>query len=156
MALAALYALRIVAGAAAADVPLSFWLLLFSVFLFLSLAIVKRYAELDALRRRGQLQAAGRDYAVDDLPMMESVGISAGYVSVLVLALYVNSPATLQMYRRPQALWPLCLLLLYWITRMWMKTHRGKMHDDPLVFAMRDRVSLATGLLAAIIVGLAI
>ena len=156
LALAALYALRIGAGAAAAGVPLSFWLLLFSVFLFLSLAIVKRYAELDALRRRGQLQAAGRDYDVDDLPMMESVGISAGYVSVLVLALYVNSPATLLMYRRPEALWPLCLLLLYWITRMWMKTHRGKMHDDPLVFAMRDRVSLATGLLAALIVGLAI
>lgn len=156
IALAGLYTLRIIAGAAAVSVPLSFWLLLFSVFLFLSLAIVKRYAELDALRRRGQLQAAGRDYDVNDLPMLESVGISAGYLSVLVLALYINSPATLRLYRHPQTLWPLCVLLLYWITRTWMKTHRGKMHDDPVIFAMRDRVSLATGLLAAVVVGLAV
>ena len=156
IALAGLYTLRIVAGAAAVHVPLSFWLLLFSVFLFLSLAIVKRYAELDALRRRGQLQAAGRDYDVSDLPMLESVGISAGYVSVLVLALYFNSPATMPLYRRPEALWPLCVLLLYWITRIWMKAHRGRIHDDPVVFAMRDRVSLATGLIAALIVGLAL
>lgn len=155
-ALAGLYTLRIIAGAAAAGVPLSFWLLLFSVFLFLSLAIVKRYAELDTLRRRGRLQAAGRDYDVSDLPLLESVGISAGYISVLVLALYVNSPATLPLYGRPEALWPLCALLLYWITRIWMKTHRGKMHEDPVVFAMRDRVSLATGLLAALIVALAV
>jgi 4-hydroxybenzoate polyprenyltransferase len=111
---------------------------------------------LDALRRRGRLHAAGRDYDIEDLPMMESVGISAGYLSVLILALYINSPSTLQMYRHPQALWPLCLLMLYWVTRTWMKTHRGKMHDDPVVFAMRDRVSLATGLLAALIIGIAI
>lgn len=156
IALAGLYALRIVAGATAVGVPLSFWLLLFSVFLFLSLAMVKRYAELDSLRRRGQLQAAGRDYDVDDLPMLESVGISAGYVSVLVLALYVNSPGTLLLYRRPEVLWGLCVVLLYWITRIWMKTHRGKMHDDPVVFAMRDRVSLATGLLAACVIGFAV
>jgi 4-hydroxybenzoate polyprenyltransferase len=156
IALAALYTLRIIAGAAATGVPLSFWLLLFSVFLFLSLAVVKRYAELDALRRRGRLHAAGRDYDIEDLPMMESVGISAGYLSVLILALYINSPSTSQMYRHPQALWPLCLLMLYWVTRTWMKTHRGKMHDDPVVFAMRDRVSLATGLMAALIIGIAI
>jgi 4-hydroxybenzoate polyprenyltransferase len=156
IALAGLYTLRIIAGAAAARVPLSFWLLLFSVFLFLSLAIVKRYAELDALRRRGQLQAAGRDYTVSDLPMLESVGISSGYLSVLILALYINSPATLPLYSRPEALWPLCVLLLYWITRIWMKTHRGKMDDDPVIFAMHDRVSLATGLLATLIVGLAV
>jgi 4-hydroxybenzoate polyprenyltransferase len=148
--------LRIVAGAAATEVVPSFWLLLFSVFLFLSLAIVKRYAELDSLRRRGQLQAAGRDYDIGDLPMLESVGISAGYVSVLVLALYVNSPSTLLLYRRPEVLWGLCVLLLYWITRIWMKTHRGKMHDDPVLFAMRDRVSLATGVFAAAVVGLAV
>lgn len=156
IALAGLYTLRIVAGAAATGVVPSFWLLLFSVFLFLSLAIVKRYAELDSLRRRGQLQAAGRDYDIGDLPMLESVGISAGYVSVLVLALYVNSPSTLLLYRRPEVLWGLCVLLLYWITRIWMKTHRGKMHDDPVLFAMRDRVSLATGLFAAFVVGLAV
>jgi 4-hydroxybenzoate polyprenyltransferase len=129
---------------------------LFSVFLFLSLAVVKRYAELDALRRRGNFQAAARDYDLADLPMVESVGISAGYLSVLVLALYVNSPNTLLLYRRPEVLWVLCALLLYWITRIWMKTHRGKMHDDPVVFAMRDRVSLATGVAAALVVAMAI
>jgi 4-hydroxybenzoate polyprenyltransferase len=156
MALAGLYTLRIIAGAAAVEVVPSFWLLLFSVFLFLSLAVVKRYAELDALRRRGNFQAAARDYDLADLPMVESVGISAGYLSVLVLALYVNSPNTLLLYRRPEVLWVLCALLLYWITRIWMKTHRGKMHDDPVVFAMRDRVSLATGVAAALVVAMAI
>jgi 4-hydroxybenzoate polyprenyltransferase/phosphoserine phosphatase len=156
LALAGLYTLRVIAGAAAVSVPLSFWLLLFSLFLFLSLALVKRYAELDALRRRQQLEAAGRGYHVEDLPMLEALGISAGYLSVLVLALYINSPATVPLYRHPQAIWPLCFLLLYWVTRLWMKTHRGRMHDDPVVFALSDRVSLLTGLLAALTVGLAI
>ena len=156
LSLAGLYTLRVIAGAAAAQVPLSFWLLLFSVFLFLSLALVKRYAELDSLRRRGQLQAAGRGYQVEDLPLLETLGISAGYLSVLVLALYINSPATVPLYRHPEAIWPLCVIMLYWITRIWMKTHRGKMHDDPVVFALQDRVSMATGLLAALTVSLAV
>ncbi len=156
IALAGLYTLRVIAGAAAVEIPLSFWLLLFSVFLFLSLALVKRYAELDALRRGRQLKAAGRGYHVEDLPMLEAMGISAGYLSVLVLALYINSPATVPLYRHPVAIWPLCVLLLYWVTRIWMKTHRGKMHDDPVVFALRDRISIATGVLAAVTIGLAI
>jgi 4-hydroxybenzoate polyprenyltransferase len=156
MALAGLYTLRIIAGAAAVSVPLSFWLLLFSVFLFLSLALVKRYAELDALQRRRQLQAAGRGYRVEDLPMLEGLGIAAGYSSVLVLALYINSPAIVSLYHRPQAIWPLCALMLYWISRIWMKTHRGRMQDDPVVFALRDWVSLCIGLLGAITVILAI
>lgn len=154
--LAGLYTLRIIAGAAASQVPLSFWLLLFAIFLFLSLALVKRYAELDSLRRRQQLQASGRGYHVEDLSVLESFGTAAGYLSVLVLALYINSPDIEALYHRPKYIWGLCVLMLYWISRVWMKAHRGAMHDDPVVFALRDRVSLAVGLLAAINVALAV
>jgi 4-hydroxybenzoate polyprenyltransferase len=154
--LTALYTLRVIAGAAAANVALSFWLLVFSVFLFLSLAFVKRYAELDALRRQGQLAAAGRGYHVEDLPVLQSLGTAAGYLSVLVLALYINSPAIESLYRRPKFIWLLCVLMLYWISWVWMRTHRGTMHDDPVVFALKDRMSLMIGLLGAIAVALAI
>ena len=82
----------------------------------------------------------------------KGLGIAAGYMSVLVLALYINSPAISSLYRHPQLIWPLCGLMLYWISRVWMKAHRGRMHDDPVIFAMRDRVSLAVGLLAAAVV----
>lgn len=154
--LAGLYTLRIIAGAAASQVPLSFWLLLFAIFLFLSLAFVKRYAELDSLRRQQRLKASGRGYHVEDLSVLESFGTAAGYLSVLVLALYINSPDIESLYRHPKYIWGLCVLMLYWISRVWMKAHRGAMHDDPVVFALRDRVSLAVGLLAAITVGLAL
>lgn len=156
VALAGLYTLRIIAGAGAVTVALSFWLLLFSVFLFLSLAFVKRYAELDALRRQQRLQALGRGYRVEDLAVLQSFGTAAGYLSVLVLALYINSPEIEPLYHRPKAIWMLCVLMLYWISRVWMTAHRGGMHDDPVVYALRDRVSLGLGLLAAITVAVAI
>lgn len=156
VALAGLYTLRIIAGAGAVTVALSFWLLLFSVFLFLSLAFVKRYAELDALRRQQKLQALGRGYRVEDLAVLQSFGTAAGYLSVLVLALYINSPEIQSLYSRPKAIWMLCVLMLYWISRVWMTAHRGSMHDDPVVYALRDRVSLGIGLLAAITIAVAI
>ena len=145
MMLALLYTVRIVAGAVAFKVPLSFWILLFSVFLFLSLALIKRYAELETLRRKGKLTASGRGYHVEDLAMLQSFGTSAGYMSVLVLGLYINSPAVESLYRYPERIWLICMLLLYWLSRAWMKAHRGKMHEDPLVFALRDKVSWAVG-----------
>ncbi len=156
LALAGLYTLRIIAGATAASVPLSFWLLLFSIFLFLSLAFVKRYAELDALRRRFKLSAEGRGYHVDDLPVLQTLGSGAGYLSVLVLALYINSPEVAALYHRPKFIWLLCVLMLYWVSRIWMKTHRGAMHDDPVVFALTDRTSLLVGVAAAASVALAV
>jgi 4-hydroxybenzoate polyprenyltransferase len=156
MTLAGLYTLRIIAGAAATAVPLSFWLLLFSVFLFLSLAFVKRFAELDALRRRKLLRAQGRGYHVEDLGLLRSLGTAAGYLSVLVLALYINSPDIQSLYRQPKFIWMLCVLMLYWISRVWMKAQRGAMHDDPVVFALKDRVSLAVGVLAVLTVAAAI
>lgn len=156
IALAGFYTLRIVGGAMAAGVALSFWLFLFSVFLFLSLALVKRYTELDAMRRDGKLNAAGRGYSIEDLSILHSLGTASGYQCVLVLALYINSPAVESLYRHPRVIWFLCVLLLYWISRVWLKAHRGKMHDDPIIFALKDRVSLAIGVLAGVTVYMAI
>jgi 4-hydroxybenzoate polyprenyltransferase/phosphoserine phosphatase len=155
-ALAGLYTIRIIAGAAASNVPLSFWFLLFSVLLFLSLAFVKRYAELDGLRRRQLLHAAGRGYFVDDLPVLQSMGTGAGYLSVLVLALYINSPDIQALYHRPKVIWLLCVLMLYWVSRIWIIAQRGNLNDDPLVYAFRDRMSLLTGVLVAITIAIAI
>lgn len=139
--LAGLYTVRIVAGGAAAAVVLSPWMLGFSMFLFLSLAAVKRQAELtdQAMTGRG---SAGRAYEVDDLPVLRGMALSAGYASVMVLALYISSPDVQQLYRSPTILWGVCPLLLYWVSRMVMVTHRGRMTDDPIVFAARDRTSL--------------
>jgi 4-hydroxybenzoate polyprenyltransferase len=156
LALAGLYTLRIIAGSAAVSVPLSFWLLLFSVFLFLSLAFVKRFAELESLRRQQRLRAAGRGYHVEDLSLLQSLGTASGYLSVLVLALYINSPQIEVLYGRPKLIWTLCVLMLYWISRIWMVAQRGQMHDDPVVFALKDKLSLGIGLLAAVVVALAI
>ena len=156
LTLAGLYTVRIVAGAAATDIPLSFWLLLFAIFIFLSLAIVKRYAELHAMRKQGQLKASGRGYQVEDLGLLQSLGGSSGYISILVLALYVNSPDIAVLYSHPKMVWMLCPIMLYWVSRVWMQTHRGHMHDDPLVFALKDRISLLTGVAAAAVLWLAV
>jgi 4-hydroxybenzoate polyprenyltransferase/phosphoserine phosphatase len=142
IALAMLYTLRVIAGAAAVEVEPSFWLLSFSLFIFLSLALVKRFSELKDAResgREGLLR--GRGYQHDDLEIVASLGSSAGYLSVLVLALYIQDSHTAELYSTPQLIWLACPLLLYWISRVWLLTHRGKMHDDPIVFAIRDRIS---------------
>lgn len=154
--LAGLYTIRIIAGAAAISVPLSFWLLLFSIFIFFSLALSKRFTELKLLQEKGQLNAVGRGYHTEDLPILLSMGTSSGTLSVLVFALYLNSSATITLYQSLEFLWPLCIILLFWISRLWLKTHRGEMHDDPIIFALKDRVSLVCGLMAAISIFLAI
>lgn len=143
--LASLYTVRIVAGAAAISVALSFWLLAFSVFLFLSLAILKRYTELLALKGRSTQKTLGRGYQVEDIELLSSLGGSSGYISVLVLALYINSGDILQLYSNPMIMWPTCLVMLYWVSRVWIFAHRGQMHDDPIVFALKDRVSVVCG-----------
>ena len=150
--LAALYTVRIVAGTAAIHAEYSFWLLAFSMFIFLSLAMLKRYTELLDLLDSGQRMAGGRGYGVDDLPLIQSLGAASGYISVLVLALYINSTASELLYRRPHVLWLLCPLLLYWISRAWVVAHRRAMHDDPIVFAVTDRVSLASLAMVVLIV----
>lgn len=147
--LAGLYTARIVAGGVATGIPLSVWLLAFSIFFFLSLAAVKRQAELTDSAERGALKASGRGYHVDDLPIISMIALAAGYVSVLVMTLYVNSPEVVKLYTHPEALWGVCAVLLYWITRTVMVAHRGQMHDDPVVYAARDRISIACAIMIA-------
>ncbi len=155
LALAGLYTIRIVAGSAAMAIPLSFWLLMFATFIFLSLAIVKRYAELFVMRQQGKLKAKGRGYQVEDISLLQSLGTASGYLSILVLALYLNSPDIATLYSHPKIAWGLVPIMLYWISRIWMETHRGNMHDDPLVYALKDRISLLTGLAAGVVLYLA-
>lgn len=151
LTLAMLYTLRILAGAAAASIGLSFWLLAFSVFLFLSLAFVKRYAELEIQLLSGKQKVHGRGYLTTDAPLVQSLGVAAGYGSVVVLALYLNSEAVVLLYRTPEFVWGTVPVMLFWISWMWMRAHRGEMHDDPLVFAVRDRASLLAGVAFALI-----
>lgn len=145
LVLAMLYTLRIIAGAEAAGIPLSFWLLAFAVFLFLSLAFVKRYAELDVQAQAGSARAHGRGYLTSDAPLVQNLGVTSGYASVLVLALYLNSDAVLKLYRSPQFMWCAVPVMLFWVSWVWFKAHRGQMHDDPLLFAVRDKASLLAG-----------
>ena len=141
--LAGLYTFRIAAGGAATGIPLSVWLLAFSVFFFFSLAAVKRQAELVGGVARGELNVSGRGYHVADLPIVVQMAIASGYVSVLLMALYLKSSAMRDLYSTPEAFWGICLVLLYWISRMVMMAHRGNMRDDdPIVYAVNDRISL--------------
>jgi len=142
LVLAGLYTMRILAGAVAVSVPVSFWLLTFSMFLFLSLAFVKRFSELKLVQAQGlEGKLAGRGYVPEDLEVVSMMGVAAGYLSILVLAFYIQDSYTAVLYRTPQIIWLACPLLLYWISRTWVITHRGNMTDDPIIFAMKDRTS---------------
>jgi 4-hydroxybenzoate polyprenyltransferase/phosphoserine phosphatase len=144
LALSSLYTLRILAGGAAEGVVVSSWLLAFAVFFFLSLAFAKRYTELDS--SRGELgKLAGRGYQVSDLEMIRSIGPTSGYLSVVVLCLYLNSPEMRILYSHPGRLWLLCPVLLYWISRLWFLASRKELDEDPILFAVRDRHSYVAG-----------
>ena len=147
LALASLFTYRVVAGGVAVDVKLSPWLLAFSIFFFTSLAFVKRYSELIQIKGSGGQSLKGRNYVPADIPIITSAGPAAGLLAVLVFALYINSPAMVVYYSRPEALWGICLVLVYWIMRIWFLAARDKMHDDPVLFAVRDKISLAAGAL---------
>ena len=161
LTLAGLYTLRIIAGAFAINVPLSFWLLAFSMFFFLSLALVKRVAELveldknDALGNKIILKAMGREYSSTDAPLLKTMGACSGYLSALVLALYINSTDVLLLYKTPEILWFIIPLLLLWITRLWIITSRGYMSVDPIVFSIKDPETWITLLITGIIILLA-
>lgn len=152
--LAGLYTLRVIAGGAAVAVDVSFWLLAFSMFVFLSLALVKRAAELQTGTTSGKVK--GRGYTIDDLEPLRTMGITAGYLSVLVIALYINSDDVVLYYERPEILWLICPVLLFWVSRLWIGTSRGEMHHDPLVYAVKDRISQLAGIVIALTVLLAI
>ena len=154
--LAALYTVRIVAGGVALDIGISVWLLAFSMFFFFALASIKRQAELVDGIASGRVKAKGRDYTIDDVALVSQMALASSYVAVLVMALYVNAPGVQQLYKSPNFLWGICLILLYWLSRAVWKTHRGEMHDDPMVFAIKDRISQISvlGVVACAVLGM--
>ena len=148
LALSALWTIRVLAGGIAARVEVSDWLLALSVFLFVGLALLKRYADLD--------NTPGRGYLPGDRDLLRSMGVTSGYMAVLVLALYLNSPQVTRLYQSPRLLWLVCPLLLYWIAHMWFLAHRGAIQDDPIVVAAKDPASYVVGALIALLLFAAI
>ena len=139
--LALLYSIRIIGGGMANNITISFWLITFSTFLFLSLAFVKRYSELLKVNDTTGLKLRGREYNNGDLQLLQIMGIVSGFLSVVVFSLYINSPEVLQLYSSPKILWSVSFLLLFWTSRVWLKANRGEMTDDPIIFALKDRSS---------------
>ncbi len=145
VALAFLYTLRVYTGGIVADASISTWLFQFSMFLFLSLAFVKRYSELRRLRSLRKRDTPGRGYRLVDLALISQAGVGSGLIAGLVLALYADSREIQRLYPHPQALWCVCPIFVYWIVRVWIIAHRGNMTDDPILYAFRDRVSYIVG-----------
>ncbi len=153
--LAGLYTARVVAGAAATGVPLSSWFLAFSVFVFTSLALLKRGVEALEARAGDQKALGGRGWRVEDLPVLAAAGVACAVAAALVYCLYITGPDVLRLYRRPELLWIGLPLLLYWLTRAWLLALRGEIHDDPVVFALEDPTSWAVLVIMALAVWLA-
>lgn len=151
LGLAALHTLRIIAGNMAAAIPVSSWLLAFSMFLFLSLALMKRYAELRITQDQSGLKKAGRGYHAEDIEALSQLGMASGCTCALIMALYVDSAAVKELYRYPQVIWLVCPIILYQMARMWFLARRGQMPDDPLVFMIRDWRSQLMGLVVVAI-----
>ncbi|VAW93653.1 Integral membrane protein [hydrothermal vent metagenome] len=145
--LSCLYTLRILSGIFAIDVEVSYWLISFSIFFFLSLAFVKRYIELKNLLDTGVKKIPGRGYSIVDIENIRSFGITSGYLSVLIFALYINDEALIKLYSAPYWLWGISLLLLYWISRMWFIANNKLKSDDPVLFAVQDKTSYVVLLL---------
>ncbi|MCK5803937.1 MAG: UbiA family prenyltransferase, partial [Lentisphaeria bacterium] len=158
LTLALLYSMRIVAGSAATGIPASSWFIIFAIFLFLSLALVKRLSELREIKDDSGAEHAYRErgYTVGDLPLLMAFGTASGYLSVVVFTMYLNSDRVAHLYTHPELLWLFCPLLLYWITRIWMLAWRGQMHDDPLAFATKDPHTYVVGALGIAIILFAI
>lgn len=156
MALAAMYVVRLEAGGAAGDIPLSPWLVAFSLFFFTSLAFVKRYTELRRVMENGGRMADGRGYTTDDMETLLTLGTASGYVSVLVLALYMNSDQMRLLYDDSRLLWLICPVVMYWISRVWLLARRGTLHEDPVVFAFRDRASVVVAVVCLALLASAI
>jgi 4-hydroxybenzoate polyprenyltransferase len=154
--LSGLYTVRILAGSAAAGVPVSPWLAAFSIFFFLSLAFVKRFAELEGLRIRseatGTIAVKGRGYRISDLEQVRSFGTASGYASVIVFALYIGNEVAKNLYPHYSRLWLLVPVLLLWLSRLWLLASRGELHEDPVVYAITDKRSLLLGAVVVAIV----
>lgn len=152
--LAGLYTIRVLAGGTAVGVMCSAWLLAFSMFLFLSLALVKRYSELRRVGRRKRA-TRGRGYRASDRQIIANLGTGSGLICALVLALYINSPQVGLLYSTPDALWLLCPLVMYWVGRIWLIAHRGRMDSDPVVFAIKDKMSYVVGVCGGAVIAVA-
>lgn len=152
--LALLYMLRVIAGAVVLEITVSFWLLAFSLLLFLSLAFVKRYAELICFALQGE-KVQGRGYFAGDAPIIQVMGVVSGYAAVLVLAFYFTSNKSIALYKLPELVWGAVLAVLFWISWVWLQAHRGKIGDDPFLFAIKDKTSLFTGIVFIGVMGLA-
>lgn len=153
--LSILYTVRILAGGEATSIALSKWLLLFSIFSFLSLALLKRYSELRELLRLEKKKVGGRAYFVHDLHQLSALGSASAFVAVLVYCLYISSSEITQIYPKPNFLWAGSLFLIYWFSRIWILAGRGDVHEDPVIFALKDRVSLIVGVGFALFILLA-
>ena len=152
LVLAGLYTLRILAGAAAIVVVPSVWLLSFSMFLFLSLALAKRHSELMEMQESmSSEQIPGREYRAGDIMVLISQGSASGYSAVLVLALYINSDSVRAQYHHPEVIWLICPLVLYWINKLWLNSQRREIYDEPIIWAMRNRVSRGIALLSVVL-----
>jgi 4-hydroxybenzoate polyprenyltransferase len=152
-ALSLLYTLRILAGMALLHMGYSNWLIIFSLFFFTSLAFVKRYTELNDLTNSQRKALHGRGYHVDNLQMIATFGVCAGFLSALVFTFYLNSVRAVAMYAHPQVLYLICPALLYWLSRIWLKASQSEMHEDPIVFAIKDKTSYCV-LIAIIIISI--
>ena len=150
--LSLLYTIRIIGGGVATNIDVSFWLLAFAIFIFLSLAAIKRQSELVDLLKRGKSEIVGRGYNVQDLNFISSFALSAGLLSNLVLILYINSPKVFSLYPNPEFLWFSCFLFLFWIVRICFKTNRGEMNYDPIIFSIKDNISISIFVLIVIFV----
>jgi 4-hydroxybenzoate polyprenyltransferase len=156
LVLSGLYTVRMLAGGAATGTFISPWLAGFSSFLFLSLAMVKRFSELENLRERGVAATPGRGYLIADLEQIRAFGTASAYAAVLVFALYITRPDVDALYTHPSRLWFIVPLLVYWLNRVWLLASRGELDDDPVIFAIRDRISLVVGLCVVVVAILAV
>jgi 4-hydroxybenzoate polyprenyltransferase len=156
LVLSGLYTLRLLAGSAATQSHISHWLAGFSVFLFFSLAIVKRFAELQNLRTTGLQPRNGRGYLVTDIDQLRSFGTASAFAAVVIFAIYISGSDVIVLYRHEQLLWLIMPLMILWLCRIWLLASRGELNEDPLVFALTDRMSLLIGVAVAGIALLAI
>ena len=144
--LSGLYTVRMLAGGAATGTVISTWLAGFSVFLFFSLAMVKRFSELQNLQERGNEPSNGRGYLISDIEQLRSFGTASGYAAIVVFSLYISGVNVTHLYKHPARMWLMVPLLLLWISRVWLLASRGEMNEDPVIFAVTDRMSLLIGL----------
>jgi 4-hydroxybenzoate polyprenyltransferase/phosphoserine phosphatase len=156
LVLSGLYTIRLLAGSSVTHTPISHWLAGFSVFLFLSLAFVKRFAELESLHARGAEPGNGRGYLLVDRNQLRSFGTASAYASVVIFAIYISGSDVIALYHNPWRLWLVVPFMILWLSRVWLLASRGELNEDPVVFALTDRMSLLIGLAVLIVVLLAI